>query len=151
MVYMRLLLLVTLTASITPAAELCIRNEAGLDAQTLMLTMHHIRGHQELLGVDFVQGCSASSIRLTFRAVPQAPHPQDALGATRVTAGKVQPEILIFAKSILQMLQGASAECKARALAKVVAHELSHYLRQKKDHGEGLDRRQFDAEFLTSF
>ncbi len=151
MVYMRLLLLVALTASITPAVELCIRNEAGLDVQTLMLTTHYIRRHEELPGSNFTQGCSASSIRLTFGNLPQAPHPPDALGATRVTAGRVQAEILIFARSILQMLQGASAECKARALAKVVAHELSHYLRQKKEHGEGLDRAVFDSEFLISF
>lgn len=150
MVYMRLLVLVTLTVSISPALELCLRNEAGMDHQTLMLTLHHVRQQQEKLGVTLTPGCSEGSVRLTFALIPLAPHPPDALGATRTAPGRILPDIRIFTQSVTRMLPTAGPECRARALAKVVIHELSHFLRQSGSHGHGLDQPVFDAQTLLS-
>lgn len=150
MVYMRLLVLAILTVSISPALDLCVRNEAGLDHQTLMLTLHQIRQNQGKVDATITTGCSASSIRLTFALSPEAPHPPDALGATRTSAGRILPDIRIFTQSVSRMLPTAGPECRARALAKVVIHELSHYLRQSGGHGHGLDQPAFDAQTLLS-
>ena len=143
-------MLAILTMSISPALDLCVRNLAGLDHQTLMLTLHHIRQNQDKLGVSLTQGCSAGSIRLTFALNPEAPHPPDALGATRTAGGKILPDIRIFTQSVSRMLPSSGPECRARALAKVAFHELSHYLRQDGGHGHGLDQPTFDAQTLLS-
>ncbi|MFN7933450.1 MAG: hypothetical protein U0R19_08995 [Bryobacteraceae bacterium] len=56
----------------------------------------------------------------------------------------------IFTKSVIEMLPGAAVEVRARALAKVVAHELSHYLQQRAGHEEGLDRPEIDGQTLVA-
>ncbi|MBL8218834.1 MAG: hypothetical protein JNL62_06380 [Bryobacterales bacterium] len=143
-------MLAALTVSISPALDLCVRNEAGLDHQTLMLTLHHIRQNQDKLGTTLNLGCSEGSIRLTFALAPAAPHPADALGATRTAGGKILPDIRVFTQPVSRMLPSAGPECRARALAKVAAHELSHYLRQDGGHGHGLDQPTFDAQTLLT-
>ncbi|MBL8174640.1 MAG: hypothetical protein JNK48_08220 [Bryobacterales bacterium] len=146
---MRLLLLAAWTASMAPALDLCVRNEAGLDNGTLLLTMHHIRQNPGKAGrLSFA--CSASAVRVTFAAHQEGPHPPDALGATRSAGGKILPDIIVFTRSVLQMLGEAGVDGQARALAKVVAHELSHYFRQQRGHDEGLDKPFLDAQELIA-
>ena len=150
MVYMRLLLLAALTVSISPALDFCVKNEGGLDSQTLMLTLHYLRQHQDRLGTSLNPSCSASAVRITFGTVPESPHPPDALGATRTVGGRILSEIRIFARAVENQLPGASVETRARALAKVAAHELSHYLHQEAKHSHGLDRPVFDTQALIA-
>ncbi len=147
---MRLLALVVITAAGAPALDLCLQNEAGLDAQAMMLTVHHLRQYQEELRTAVNVRCSADSVRVTFASYPGAGHPADALGATRTTKGRILPEVQIFTKSVQQMLPGATVEVWARALSKVVAHELSHYLRQRAGHGNDLDQAEFDGRSLVA-
>lgn len=150
MIYMRLLALVIVTATLAPAVDLCVQNEARLDAQTVMLVVHHLRQYQEELGTGIQVRCSSASVRVTFAGYPGVGHPADALGATRTANGRILPEVQIFTKSVQELLPNATAELRARALAKVVAHELSHYLRQQAVHGASLDQAWFDTHALVA-
>lgn len=150
MVYMRLLVLALITTAVAPALDLCVQNEAGMDAQTVMLTVHHLRQYRGELRTEIQARCSADSVRVTFSGYPGVGHPSDALGATRILKGRILPEVQIFTKSVIEMLPGAALEAHARALAKVVAHELSHYLQQRRGHDDGLDRPEFDRQALVA-
>lgn len=150
MVYMRLLALAVFTAAVAPALDLCVQNEAGIDARTMMLTVHHVRQYRSELRTEIQVRCSGDSVRVTFGGYPGIGHPADALGATRTSKGRIQPEIQIFAKSVHEMLPQATVEVRARALARVVAHELSHYLEQRAEHQNGLDQPSFDAKALVA-
>ena len=150
MVYMRLLILALIATAVAPALDLCVQNEAGMDAQTVMLTVHHVRRYRGELRTEIVARCSADSVRVTFSGYPGVGHPSDALGATRILKGRILPEVQIFTKSVIEMLPGAALEAHARALAKVVAHELSHYLQQRRGHDDGLDRPEFDRQALVA-
>lgn len=143
-------MLAALTASISPALDLCIKNEAGLDVQTLMLVGHNLRQHQQKLGVPLRLGCSESAVQIAIRSAPEAGHPADALGATRVSGGRILPVIYVFAGTVRSFINCSEVETHARAMALVLAHELSHFVRQETGHGEGLDKAAMDVRQLVA-
>ncbi|MBS1829827.1 MAG: hypothetical protein JST93_31295 [Acidobacteria bacterium] len=143
-------MLAVVTAAVAPALDLCVQNEAGMDARKMMLTVHHLRQYRGELSTDIQVRCSAESVRVTFVGYPGEGHPSDALGATRIAKGRILPEVQIFTKPVQEMLPGARPEVEARALAKVVAHELMHYLQQRAGHLHGLDQPKFDSRTLLA-
>lgn len=86
-----------------------------------------------------------------FVQAPQPPHPSDALGAVRVRDGDVQPEIVIFYEPVRMLLPTRLPGIEARALAKVLAHELSHLVSNRTGHhGSGLHSALFSTGYLLS-
>lgn len=77
----------------------------------------------------------------------------DALGATRVAGGFVQPEIVIFRDAIRNMLpvEMRLEGNEVRAMARVIAHELRHFLSGTGSHQvNGVDDEQLSAGHLLS-
>ena len=73
------------------------------------------------------------------------------MGAVRVQNGEVRPEIVIFCQPVRMLLPTRLPAIEARALAKVLAHELRHLVFNRTDHARaGLNAPVYSAAYLMS-
>jgi hypothetical protein len=79
-----------------------------------------------------------------------ADHPPDALGAIQVSQGRVAPPALVFVDAVARYSRATGERALGRALARVAAHELLHFLRQSEEHAhDGLLQEKLTAQDLT--
>lgn len=77
--------------------------------------------------------------------------PADALGRAPMLDGKIIPAIEVFRGPVAELSGANDLETLGRALGRVAAHELLHYLLQQSDHNvTGLLRERLGAAALRS-
>ena len=129
-------------------ASICISDRVGVGSAALRVF------HAELnqLVASTVTEKPARCIEVTIRATPPSRYPS-ALGLTWRAGDRILPSIEIYTRTITALLESdLHAAALGRALAKVLAHELTHYVRQREDHeSEGVLRASFrGSEFSAS-
>jgi hypothetical protein len=95
--------------------------------------------------------CKGPAISLVISAHAPARYAR-ALGLARRHGARVFPELHVYQEPVRRIIgQQASAVQFGRALARVAAHELGHYLLQETPHEEtGLMRASFQTAQLAS-
>src|SRR5262245_57394301 len=94
-------------AASTESLDVCLKPEVRIGSETLRRTQWALKSYEKDLRVslNFPGSCVGKrSIFITLRAAPTAGQLTDALGATRVQAGRVLPEIEVFCESVRRML-----------------------------------------------
>ena len=77
--------------------------------------------------------------------------PPDALGRAPVVDGKIIPALEVFKGPVAELSGTNDLEILGRALGRVAAHELLHYLLQQSGHNvTGLLQERLDPEALRS-
>ena len=132
--------------------HVCVDDRVGLNSFSRKAFELEIRELFPVQGLILTSGkCVGTGISLVISAHPPANYAR-ALGLANRTVDRVVPELRIYTQPVLKIIGAqASAAQLGRALARVAAHELGHYLLQKLHHdGEGLMRASFEASELTS-
>ncbi len=131
--------------------QVCLEDRAGLNAPAEGAFYREFQSLAGPRGVQLVDGaCGADSIRLTvYREA--AVHASDALGGARVEESVVTPRLEVYLDRVVAVLP--ETQCWTvigRALARVAAHEVAHYLDQRVEHEErGLLRARFSGTDLA--
>jgi hypothetical protein len=133
------------------AAPTCILNPARVDPMTLQVFREELAGILAASGMTAEFGaCEAGSVRITLRGAPPETETA-ALGAARFKDGKVLPELEIYVDGIARLLDTRLAGVLGRAMARVAAHEMAHYLRQQGGHeAEGALRERLSVAHLLA-
>ena len=77
--------------------------------------------------------------------------PADALGRAAAADGKILPALEVFKGPVVQLAGANDLETLGRALGRVAAHELLHYLLQQSGHNvTGLLQERLGARALRS-
>jgi hypothetical protein len=129
--------------------EICVADSARLTLPTLaafQAEMSALAPAAKLRWRD--QRCEVR-IHLELSATEESP---DVLGRVRKSDGRILPELQVFVPAVLHLLgESRSATLAGRALARVAAHELGHYLNQSADHQEsGIMREYLTAAELAA-
>jgi len=84
------------------------------------------------------------TIQLLIRFHPPSSHP-GALGLAHMAGMRILPRLEIYLSPVLRIVHGRlSADLVGRALARVAAHEIGHYVLQEPEHhASGLMRESF--------
>ena len=130
--------------------RVCVHNLAELNPPTLAALNVEASGLLHGRRVSFEQGpCVARSgglIHLIVRS--QAPAGgQDVLGRAPLRQGSVLPVLEVFVEPLLSFIgQVESSKLIGRALARIVAHEVTHFIDQDVTHGgRGLMQASFSG------
>jgi len=116
----------------------CFQNERLIGKGSLKFTIDSLRDYEKALRAQLHFSCaSPNSVMITFRELPARELPRNALGAARLRGSRILPEIEIFRAPVRRLLGVVPASIEGRAFAKIVAHELHHYLRQQTGHTPG--------------
>jgi hypothetical protein len=93
--------------------------------------------------------CKHPAVSLVISTHPPARYAR-ALGLAHRSGSRIFPQVEIYTQPILKLLgEQSSAAQLGRALARVAAHELGHYLRQQQHHDDrGLMRASFDTTIV---
>jgi hypothetical protein len=148
-------LTVVLVLAMAASAEVpsvCIDDRVGLNSFTRKAFETEVRQVFPADGIILTFGtCSSPAVSLIISVHPPARYAR-ALGLAHRSGERVFPELRIYTKPVLRILgEQASAAQLGRALARVAAHELCHYLLQQIDHDEhGLMTASFGATQLGS-
>jgi len=128
----------------------CFQNERLIGKGSLKFTIDTLRSYEKEFRANFHFSCeSPNPVTITFRELPARELAQDALGAARLRAGRILPEIDIFRASVRRLLGVVPPGIEGRAFATIAAHELHHYLRQQAGHmSTGLSSEFFTAQDL---
>lgn len=117
--------------------DVCLVVKTAVPPATIKLFEHELRRRLDAQ-VRFVECGAPSAVRITVHPRPASDQAEDALGATRVRSGRLQPEIHVFREPVRRMLFSTLPVFEAKALATVAAHELTHWMTQEQRHrGEG--------------
>ena len=125
---------------------ICVEDRVGLGS--------HARAalHSELaILIGAVQaGCGDTAVRVSVR-YQAPPEYAAALGLARREGPRILPRLEIFLDPVLRLLGPArSAEVVGRALARVTAHEVAHFVLQQSGHEErGLMKERFPGHLLA--
>ncbi|MGQ9634841.1 MAG: hypothetical protein ACUVXB_11425 [Bryobacteraceae bacterium] len=145
-------LLVAFGLAVAPAAaqpsRLCVEDRVRLDAS---VTDSFRRELRTLLPGWQLASCGPDSVRLIFRFDPPARYGA-ALGLAWCAQDRVLPVVEVYLNPVLRTLAGArSGEIVGRALARVAAHEVAHYVLQRLDHdASGLLNPRFSPVELAA-
>ena len=104
-------------------------------------------GHE----LQFQRGtCADSAVALSIRD-SRSDVPADVLGLAHRRNDGIAPRIELFLQPIMRYSGATGWETAGRALARVAAHELLHYLQQSSGHAEeGLLRAKLSRDDLVS-
>ncbi len=133
-----------------PEWRVCVHNLAELNQPTLAALNVEASGLLHGRRVSFVHGpCVARSGRLIYLIVrSQGPADgQDVLGRAAVRQGSVLPVLEVYVEPVRSFIgQVESSKLIGRALARVVAHEVTHFIDQDVTHGRrGLMQASFSG------
>jgi hypothetical protein len=126
---------------------ICLEDRVALDAFSRKAFETEIRKLVPLQGLSLTSGtCSGPAVSLVISTHPPARYAR-ALGLAHRNGDRVFPLLEIYTQPIRKLLgEQPSAAQLGRALARVAAHELGHYLRQQLHHEEtGLMRASFNS------
>ena len=124
--------------------SICVDDRVALNAFSRKAFDVEIR---ELIRLPLASApCKGPVVSLVISTHPPARYAR-ALGLAHRTGDRIFPQLEIYTQPILKMLgERTSAAQLGRALARVAAHELGHYLRQQVHHDDkGLMRASFDT------
>ena len=129
----------------------CLRNEARLDADTLAVFERELTGISTLSGLSLrLLPCAGGPAGLRLTIQTQSLLEPSALGAARTQGPRVLPEVELYAKHIAALLPAQLPSLMGRAMARVAAHEIGHYLLQRCDHGGELMAEAFTGARLIA-
>jgi hypothetical protein len=145
---------ITAVVFVNPAAaaparvSLCLTSEGPIVDERLV--RFQLAAWQKALSTELYFDCRAPNpVLIRLAKSPARPHPPDALGATRIANGKLQPDITVFCDSVRAMLPEPAPLIESRALARVIAHELVHLLLNRAQHvADGLNDELLTARRL---
>jgi len=128
----------------------CLEDRVGLNAFAWRAFQLELRKLAPELAVTSGR-CERPAISLVISAHAPARYPT-ALGLARRAGERVFPELHVYQEPVRKIVgQQASAVQLGRALARVAAHELGHYLLQQTHHEEkGVMRASFQTAQLAS-
>ena len=154
-----LFLALSLTLFTTPGAgstasdlTVCIDDRVRLDPHSMRAFVQELRALSTIpIRVDGTTCSAPGAVRIAFRAYPPSRY-SNALGLTRVGGPLVLPEVEVYTGNVARTLNGsAGSERFGRAIARVVFHELQHYVRQECGHDErGLFVTALTVRHLTA-
>jgi hypothetical protein len=150
----RVLLLASVAGNLLQAnvLQVCFLNTASLDPDTLNQFEKELSGIASSSGVSLsIRQCMpgpAADIRITIQS--QSDVEPSALGAAKVLGGRVLPEIEIYTGPIKTLLTARLPVLVGRAMARVAAHELGHFLSQSVDHSDGVMSEAYSAPRLMA-
>lgn len=128
---------------------ICIEHQTTLDEDTVKVFEKELSEIARASGLPLrlvrqMSECEQIRIRIQSIATTEI----SALGATRVTNGRIQPEIEIYATTISKLLRSTLPVLVGRAMARVAAHEIGHYIEQSGTHST--DHNDLMAEYYTA-
>jgi hypothetical protein len=114
--------------------KVCLANPARLDDLTLQVFRQELGAILTASGrPSSLDSCASPAVRITLRQYPGEEEPA-ALGRTRYVNGRLLPEIDLFVSPVGQIVGTRLPGVIGRALARVAAHELGHWLAQETGH-----------------
>jgi hypothetical protein len=148
---------ITIALALAPVAvagnqlRLCVENQAEVSlparAELLLELVRLLPG--AALAEPSLCALEADAIRISL-IQSAAHHPADALGAIQVEQGRIAPPALVFVDAVARHSGATGEGALGRALARVAAHELLHFLRQTEQHShDGLLQEKLTAQELT--
>ncbi len=124
----------------TPAQELqvCVRDLAQVKTPARQVLVAELR----LLfpRVDLAVGMNPCDAAPDVHRVDlillrgRADVPQDVLGLSVMRGGRILPQVEVFTEPVGRLTGTGDLELLGRALGRVAAHELGHYMRQTAEH-----------------
>lgn len=121
------------------SVRLCVRNDARVAEHSVSAMRSSLLRMQSLLKVRLEFGCEVGGtghlVTLVLREQPADIPEPSALGAAKTTHDRIEPYLELYYDSLKWILPSRLAVIEGRAMARIVAHELSHYLRQSREHG----------------
>jgi hypothetical protein len=130
----------------------CLEDRVGINVFTWRVFEAELRKLAVVPEIALASGrCEGTAISLVISAHPPARY-AEALGLAHRRGERVFPALHLYTQSVRKIIgEQASAAQFGRALARVAAHELEHYLHQRVHHVElGLMRASFEASQLAS-
>jgi hypothetical protein len=132
--------------------QVCLEDHAALNTPTLGSFYQEFRALVGARGIELSDsGCQPDAIRLSLyqRAEGRA---ADVLGAARVDGQRVSPQLEVYLDPVVAMMPETHCwNVVGRALARVAAHEVAHFIDQDQQHSKiGLLRARFPGAQLAS-
>ena len=132
--------------------SVCLDDRVGLNSFSRKAFEAEVRELIPVHGLTLTFGrCLGPAVSIVISAHPPASDAR-ALGLAHRSGDRVLPALSIYTQPVLKIIgEQASAAQLGRALARVAAHELGHYLLQQIHHNhEGLMRASFESSELGS-
>lgn len=132
--------------------SVCVEDRVSMNAFAWRAFQTEIRKLIATPELELTSGsCAGPAVSLLISAHPPARY-ANALGLARRNRERIFPELHLYQESVRKIIgEQASPEQLGRALARVAAHELGHYLLQQGHHQEsGLMRASFGTTQLTA-
>ena len=150
----RVVMLLVLLAGLGQARnrQVCLDDQAALKPPALGSFYQEFQSLVGPRGVELTEsGCQPDAIRLSLYERGGS-RDADVLGAARVEGSRIAPRLEIYLDRVVAMLPESHCwDTVGRALARVAAHEVAHFLEQDQRHAEtGLLRSRFSSAQLAS-
>jgi hypothetical protein len=132
--------------------QVCFDDRAGLNTPALGSFYQEFQLLVGTRGIELTEsGCEPDAIRLSLYKRAED-HDADVLGAARVEGKRIAPRLEVYVDPVMAMMPESHCwNVVGRALARVAAHEVAHYIDQDQRHSEmGLLRAQFSGAQLAS-
>jgi hypothetical protein len=132
--------------------QVCLDDQAGLNTPALGSFYKEFQTLAGPRGVELAEsGCEPNAIRLSLYPTAQV-QATDVLGAARVEQSRIAPRLEIYLDRVVALMPETRCwNVVGRALARVAAHEVAHFISQDQRHTEaGLLRAQFSGTQLAS-
>jgi len=131
--------------------EVCLSDRVGLNSHARASFDAEILEILKPVGVTFQVTCTEGAVRVVLSKVPPTRY-AGALGLAYRQGNRVFAGLHVYLQPVLQALgPQVSAAIIGRALARVAAHEVGHYVLQQVDHDHsGLMRERFPLHHLAS-
>jgi hypothetical protein len=132
--------------------QVCLDDQAALKKPALGSFYREFQSLVGPRGVELAEsGCQPDAIRLSLYERGDG-READVLGAARVEGSRIAPTLEIYLDRVVALLPESNCwNTVGRALARVAAHEVAHFLDQDQRHAEsGLLRSRFTGMQLAS-
>jgi len=146
-----LVLLLSTVAYGEVSQAVCLSDRVGLNAHSRTTFDTEIREILKPIGVTFHEICTEGAVRVVLSHHPPTRY-AGALGLAYRHGDRILAGLHVYLQPVVKLLgERASAGVVGRALARVAAHEVGHYVFQQTDHHHhGLMREAFPLAQLAS-
>jgi hypothetical protein len=141
----------TLGGALAQVPEVCLDDRAGLNAPAMGSFYQEFQQLAGAHGVKIEGGaCEPGKIRILLTK-GESNHPSDVLGAAPVVTARVEPRFEIYVDRVVALLPETQCwNAVGRALARVAAHEVAHFIDQDLTHSRsGLLQAHFSGAQLA--
>lgn len=132
--------------------QVCLDSHAGLNAPTLGSFYKEFQSLVGPRGVELAEsGCEPDAIRLSLHQRAEG-HDADVLGAARREGSRIAPRLEVYLDRVVAMMPESRCwNVVGRALARVAAHEVAHFIGQDQRHSQtGLLQARFSGAQLAA-